>query len=158
MFQFLGCIIIGYMAWVLATSVTVSRFIDGTMVSFGVVLVLLYWFVMALVLGNVFVLVFGIFIGLFSCTCFVISLQTLIFFLVLLSVLSLFLSFSFLILVLVLVLRIILILFLSIVLGFNIVLVLGIFLVLYLSKLLFLILVLFLNTSWFFSGLFGFLF
>ncbi|XP_023327965.1 uncharacterized protein LOC111701067 [Eurytemora carolleeae] len=28
---FLGCIIIGYMAWVLATSVTVSRFIDGTM-------------------------------------------------------------------------------------------------------------------------------
>ena len=74
MFQFLGCIIIGYMAWVLATSVTVSRFIDGTMVSFGVVLVLLYWFVMALVLGTVFVLVFGIFIGLFSCTCFVISL------------------------------------------------------------------------------------
>jgi len=28
---FLGCIVIGYMAWVLATSVTVSRFIDGTM-------------------------------------------------------------------------------------------------------------------------------
>ena len=92
MFQFLGCIIIGYMAWVLATSVTVSRFIDGTMVSFGVVLVLLNWFVMALVLGTVFVLVFGIFIGLFSCTCFVINLncvffQTLIFFLVLLSIL-----------------------------------------------------------------------
>lgn len=28
---FLGCVVIGYMAWVLATSVTVSRFIDGSM-------------------------------------------------------------------------------------------------------------------------------
>jgi len=28
---FLGCVVIGYMAWVLATSVTVTRFIDGSM-------------------------------------------------------------------------------------------------------------------------------
>lgn len=28
---FLGCVVIGYMSWVLATAVTVSRFIDGTM-------------------------------------------------------------------------------------------------------------------------------
>jgi len=28
----LGCIVIGYMAWVLATSVTVSRFLEGSMV------------------------------------------------------------------------------------------------------------------------------
>jgi len=32
-FQLLGCIVIGYMAWVLATSVTVSKFVDGSMVS-----------------------------------------------------------------------------------------------------------------------------
>ena len=31
-FQLIGCIIIGYMAWVLATSVTVSRFLDGSLV------------------------------------------------------------------------------------------------------------------------------
>jgi len=28
----LGCVIIGYMAWVLATSVTVSQFLDGTLI------------------------------------------------------------------------------------------------------------------------------
>jgi hypothetical protein len=33
LFQLLGCIVIGYMAWVLATSVTVSKFVDGSMVS-----------------------------------------------------------------------------------------------------------------------------
>ena len=33
LFQLLGCVIIGYMAWVLATSVTVSQFLDGTLVS-----------------------------------------------------------------------------------------------------------------------------
>ena len=33
-FQLIGCMIIGYMAWVLATSVTVSRFLEGTLVSF----------------------------------------------------------------------------------------------------------------------------
>jgi len=32
-FELLGCVIIGYMAWVLATSVTVSQFLDGTLVS-----------------------------------------------------------------------------------------------------------------------------
>ena len=32
-FQLIGCVIIGYMAWVLATSVTVSKFIDGSLVS-----------------------------------------------------------------------------------------------------------------------------
>ena len=31
-FQLIGCMIIGYMAWVLSTSVTVSRFLDGTLV------------------------------------------------------------------------------------------------------------------------------
>jgi hypothetical protein len=31
-FQLIGCVIIGYMAWVLATSVTVSRFLDGSLV------------------------------------------------------------------------------------------------------------------------------
>ena len=30
--QVLGCVIIGYMAWVLATSVTVPRFLDGTLI------------------------------------------------------------------------------------------------------------------------------
>lgn len=30
--QFLGCIVIGYMAWVLATSTTVNRFLSGTLV------------------------------------------------------------------------------------------------------------------------------
>lgn len=30
--QILGCIVIGYMSWVLASSVTVSRFLDGTLV------------------------------------------------------------------------------------------------------------------------------
>ena len=32
-FQLIGCVIIGYMAWVLATSVTVSKFLDGSLVS-----------------------------------------------------------------------------------------------------------------------------
>ena len=32
-FQILGCVVIGYMSWVLASSVTVSRFLDGTLVS-----------------------------------------------------------------------------------------------------------------------------
>ena len=31
-FPLIGCMIIGYMAWVLSTSVTVSRFLDGTLV------------------------------------------------------------------------------------------------------------------------------
>lgn len=37
-FQIVGCMILGYMAWVLATSITVSRFLSGTLVSraFGV--------------------------------------------------------------------------------------------------------------------------
>lgn len=30
--QFLGCIVIGYMSWVLATSTTVNRFLSGTLV------------------------------------------------------------------------------------------------------------------------------
>ena len=30
--QFLGCIVIGYIAWVLATSTTVNRFLSGTLV------------------------------------------------------------------------------------------------------------------------------
>ena len=33
-FQLIGCMIIGYMAWVLSTSVTVSRFLDGTLVRY----------------------------------------------------------------------------------------------------------------------------
>ena len=36
-FQLIGCVIIGYMAWVLATSVTVSKFIDGSLVSWSAV-------------------------------------------------------------------------------------------------------------------------
>ena len=32
-FQIIGCILIGYMAWVMATSVTVHRFLNGDMVS-----------------------------------------------------------------------------------------------------------------------------
>ena len=31
-FQIIGCILIGYMAWVMATSVTVHRFLNGDMV------------------------------------------------------------------------------------------------------------------------------
>lgn len=31
-FQIVGCVILGYMAWVLATSITVSRFLSGTLV------------------------------------------------------------------------------------------------------------------------------
>ena len=30
-FQIIGCILIGYMAWVMATSVTVHRFLNGDM-------------------------------------------------------------------------------------------------------------------------------
>ena len=33
LFQIIGCILIGYMAWVMATSVTVHRFLNGDMVS-----------------------------------------------------------------------------------------------------------------------------
>lgn len=36
----LGCILIGYMAWVLATSVTVSKFLDGTLIWTYVVITL----------------------------------------------------------------------------------------------------------------------
>ena len=43
MFQLLGCIVIGYMAWVLATSVTVSKFIDGSMVGTNIHLYAAGW-------------------------------------------------------------------------------------------------------------------
>ena len=33
-FQLIGSMIIGYMAWILATSVTVSRFLEGSLVSY----------------------------------------------------------------------------------------------------------------------------
>ena len=38
-FQLIGSMIIGYMAWILATSVTVSRFLEGSLVSYVIVFI-----------------------------------------------------------------------------------------------------------------------